>query len=533
MSEQLKIAHVGAGYWGKNILRNLFALEALHVICDVNPETLATFQKLYPKVKCTTDYHEILRDGSIAAVTIATPAATHFSLVREALLAGKDVFVEKPLALKPVEGEELAAIAREKNRILMVGHILRYHPAIEKMKELIDHGKLGRVGYVYSNRLNLGRVRKEENILWSFAPHDISVLIYLLNGPPEDVNASGEVILQPGVHDVTLTVMKWTNGVMAHIYVSWLHPFKEHRLVVVGDKAMLVFDDTKDGNKLLLYDRGIDFIQGQPVKRDNEAEVIAYENKEPLRAEMEHFLECVQKRVQPKTDANEALAVLNILSRAQAAIETRIPVSTSSPAGDYFVHPTAVVDAGADIGKGTKIWHFSHVMSSAKIGEKCSLGQNVFVANNVRIGNNVKIQNNVSIYEGVILEDEVFCGPAMVFTNIKNPRSAIPRNTPKDYLTTHVKKGATLGANCTIVCGVTIGEHAFVAAGAVVTSDVSSHALVAGVPAKPIGWMCTCGFRLRETKGQLKCPECAKKYILKGGIVTLSGFRTLTEFSSF
>lgn len=520
MNEPLKIAHLGAGYWGKNIIRNLFSLNVLSSICDADPATADKFQKLYPKIPCTTDYKSVLCDQHITAVTIATPASTHYQLAREALMAGKDVFVEKPLALKPEQGEELAKLARDHQRILMVGHILRYHPAIEKIKEIIDSGKLGRVAYCYSNRLNLGKVRKEENILWSFAPHDISVLNFLLNSPPETVNASGEIILQPGVHDVTLTVMKWKSGIMAHIYVSWLHPFKEHRLVVVGDKAMLVFDDTKEKDKLVLYDCGIDFIKGEAVKRHSEAEAIPFEAKEPLRVELEHFLDCLQSRRAPKTDAAEALAVLRVLHQAQQSLEKHVEINAAQKDGsakEYFVHPTAMVDEGAEIGKGSKIWHFSHISGGAKIGERCNLGQNVYVAKGVVIGSNVKIQNNVSVYEGVILEDDVFCGPSMVFTNVKNPRSAIPRNTPKDYLPTIVKKGASLGANSTVVCGVTIGENAFVAAGAVVASDVMPHALVAGVPAKPIGWMCSCGFRLRESKGKLACPECGKKYVLKDG----------------
>lgn len=517
MGRNLRIAHIGAGYWGKNILRNLDELKCLKAICDSNPESLENFQKQFPDVVCMGNFKDVLADSSIDALTLATPAATHFSLVREALNAGKDVFVEKPLALKPEEGEELATLARKQDRILMVGHILRYHPAIERTKELIDDGSLGRVGYCYSNRLNLGKVRKEENILWSFAPHDISVLIYLMNGPPDEVTASGEVILQPGIHDMTLTVLKWRNGVMAHINVSWLHPFKEHRFVVVGDKAMLVFDDTKEKDKLVLFDCGIDFIRGEPVKRDKDSRVVEYEDKEPLRIELEHFVSCVQNHEQPKTDAEEGLAVLRVLHLAQRALENKSLRSTPESCRDYYVHPTAVVDSGANVGKDTRIWHFSHIMSGATIGEQCSLGQNVFVASNVRIGRNVKIQNNVSVYEGVILEDDCFCGPSMVFTNVKNPRSAVPRNTSDDYLTTRVKKGATLGANCTIVCGVTIGENAFVGAGAVVTHDVSPHTLMAGVPARRIGWMCSCGLRLQEDKAQYKCSECAKRYILKDG----------------
>lgn len=179
---------------------------------------------------------------------------------------------------------------------------------------------------------------------------------------------------------------------------------------------------------------------------------------------------------------------------------------------DYFVHESAYVDEGAEIGCGTKIWHFSHIMSGAKIGCNCSLGQNVFVAGNTIIGNNVKIQNNVSVYEGVILEDYVFCGPSMVFTNVRNPRCAYPRNTSEDYLRTVVKHGASIGANATIVCGTTVGEWAFIAAGAVVTKDVPAYALVAGVPARAIGWACECGTTMRFCGAKAQCRECGKEY---------------------
>ena len=183
----------------------------------------------------------------------------------------------------------------------------------------------------------------------------------------------------------------------------------------------------------------------------------------------------------------------------------------------YFAHETAVVDDGARIGEGTKIWHFSHISPEAEVGKNCSLGQNVFVANHVKIGNGVKIQNNVSVYEGVILEDFVFCGPSMVFTNVRTPRSAFPRNTSEDYATTLVKYGASIGANATVVCGVTIGEWAFVAAGAVVTKDVAAYALMAGVPARRIGWTCECGKRLPavELRAPSRCVECARRYTLE------------------
>jgi UDP-2-acetamido-3-amino-2,3-dideoxy-glucuronate N-acetyltransferase len=182
----------------------------------------------------------------------------------------------------------------------------------------------------------------------------------------------------------------------------------------------------------------------------------------------------------------------------------------------YFAHDTAVVDEGAEVGAGTRIWHFSHVSPGARIGERCSLGQNVFVANQVVIGDGVKIQNNVSVYEGVVLEDYVFCGPSMVFTNVKTPRSAFPRNTAADYATTRVRHGASIGANATVVCGVTVGEWAFVAAGAVVTRDVPAYALMAGVPARRIGWACECGATLRFVEGSAECGDCGRRYTADG-----------------
>src|SRR5689334_5550505 len=246
-----QVAVIGAGYWGKNLVRNFHGLQALGAICDSDAERLAALKEQYPAIRVVSAYSDVLTDNTIAAVAIATPAESHAAAVREALLAGKDVFVEKPLCLSIQDGEALVALARKNNRILMVGHLLWYHPAVLKLKELITAGDLGRIQYIYSNRLNLGKIRREENILWSFAPHDISVILGLLNEMPDSVMTQGGNYLHQQIADVTISLLSFPSGVKAHIFVSWLHPFKEQKLIVVGDRKMAVFDDMEKKDKLL------------------------------------------------------------------------------------------------------------------------------------------------------------------------------------------------------------------------------------------------------------------------------------------
>jgi len=509
------IAVLGCGHWGKNLVRSFAALGALRAVCDANPAILAGLHEQYPGLKTSMSYSDLLDDPSIQAVVIATPAAHHYPHARQALEAGKDVFVEKPLALEVQEARFLSELADRESRILMVGHVLRYHPGILKLKELVDGGTLGRIQYIYSNRLNLGRFRTEENILWSFAPHDISVILSLLGERPNAVHAHGASYLHPDRPDVTVTTLRFPSGVTGHIFVSWLHPYKEQRLVVVGDRGMAVFDDVAKEHKLTVFNHSVEWVDRIPVPHRVDGRPVPFSEEEPLLAECRHFLDCVTTRRRPLTDGAEGIAVLEVLTACQHSLSSGqlkpLPLSPPSQRA-YFAHETAVIDEPCEIGEGTKIWHFTHIMAGSRIGKGCNLGQNVVVSPHVSLGNNVKVQNNVSIYTGVIVEDDVFCGPSMVFTNVINPRSHIIRRD--EYQTTLVKKGASLGANCTIVCGVTIGRYAFIGAGAVVTRDVPDFALVVGSPGRIAGWMCICGHRIDFAADAESgtCRECKMEY---------------------
>ncbi len=515
-AKDTRIAVVGAGYWGKNLVRNFGELGVLAAVVDPN---VALASELAAKFSAVAiDFESALTDASINGIAIAAPAHLHFDLVKRALLAGKHVFVEKPITLKSSEAQELIALAQHQNLRLMVGHLLQYHPAFLKLKEIVQSGTLGKIQYLYSNRLSLGKIRQEEDVLWSFAPHDLSMILALAGEAPAHVSAFGAQALQPDIADFAQVHLEFPSGLKGHVFVSWLHPFKEQKLVVVGEKGMVVFEDSHAdrAQKLMFYPHQVGWKNGalEPVKGDGAP--IDYENSEPLRNECQHFLDCIANGTTPRTDGQEGLRVLDVLTKASAMLnvanrtmadKSSQPSKVSDVHAGVTIHESAYVDAGVTIGEGTKIWHFSHILGQTTLGRKVSVGQNVVIGPKVSVGDFCKIQNNVSLYEGVILEQGVFCGPSCVFTNVNNPRAEIERKS--EYRTTLVKRGASIGANATIVCGHTLGEYCFIAAGAVVARDVPAFAMMAGVPARRMGWMSRAGHKLGK---DLVCPGTGERY---------------------
>ena len=481
-----KLGLIGGGYWGKNLIREYHSLGVLDTICDINETQLQTYKKKYENIKTTTNWDSVLENKEITAVCIALPAELHYSYAKKSLLNGKDVFVEKPITLNIKEAEELLEIAKEENKILMVGHLLHYHPAIIKIKEMITENKIGKIKNITCNRFSLGKFRKFENVLWSFAPHDISVVLGLVKDIPEKVICYGKDHINRGIHDVTNSILLFKNAYV-NINVNWLNPYKEQKMSIIGERGMIIFDDVSKDSKITYFPEYINYssdINAEPIPiKNNGINILFNDKNSPLTIECEHFMECCKSRKSPTTDGQEGLRVLKILQNLQDSL-TDIKEQQSKK---YFSHDTAIIDNGANIGEGTKIWHYTHICSGAKIGKNCNIGQNVYISDGAIIGDNCKVQNNVSIYSGVEAEDYVFFGPSCVLTNDINPRCMHSKNGK--YIKTILKKGVTLGANSTIVCGNTIGKHALIGAGCVITKDVLENSIMVGNPGKKIGFI--------------------------------------------
>jgi predicted dehydrogenase len=331
MKDKFVVAQLGCGYWGPNLLRNFSSLKNCWVkyVVDASAERRAFVENNFPKTKALDSHLAVYADSEIDAVIIATPAASHFELALAALNAGKNVFVEKPLATKASEVDELAKVAKEKNLVVMVGHTFIYNSAVRFVKKLIDAGELGEVRYIYSQRLNLGRIRSDIDALWNFAPHDISIIQYWLGDPtPSSVTRNGMAYMQNGIDDVVFLNLKYPNKVMANIHVSWLDPQKVRKMIVVGSKKMVVYDDVAD-DKIMIYDKGIDkkAVLGENMDFDHprppefnyrSGDILLPQVKfvEPLKVEAEHFIECIKTKATPLTGLAHARTVVSILEQA-------------------------------------------------------------------------------------------------------------------------------------------------------------------------------------------------------------------------
>ena len=325
MYENLRLGIIGAGRWGINHVRTSFQIlgDNLKFVCDFNKTASEKVKAISFEIPFTTTIEDILENSGINAVIVATPAETHYDIAKKALLSGKNVLVEKPITLFSSQARELVEIAAKENKKLMVGHVLLYHPTVKKIKQMIGNDKVGKLQYIYSNRLNLGSIRSEENILWSFAPHDISVIQYLLESNPIFVDAKGAAILQNDIEDTTITYLSYPGNIFAHIFVSWLHPFKEQRLVIIGDKGMLVFEDSLKTEKLKFYPKGFRNVRRSLQKFEGDYEIIDFDNLQPLTEEQKHFFDSILNNESPLTDGIHAVEVLEILEKAQSCLTAR------------------------------------------------------------------------------------------------------------------------------------------------------------------------------------------------------------------
>tara|TARA_B100000401_G_scaffold438443_1_gene387181 strand:+ start:1059 stop:2024 length:966 start_codon:yes stop_codon:yes gene_type:complete len=313
------IAVVGCGHWGKNLVRNFAELGSLKAICDPEESVAERFAKKF-KVS-NLSFNDILIDNSIEGVVLAVPASIHAQLAIEVIKANKHVYVEKPLAMNKSEADKMISLSKQHGVHLMVGHLLQYHPIFQKLKQLVQSNKLGSLSYMYSNRLSFGKVRSEEDVIWSFAPHDMSMLLSLAGKEPKSIITQSSKVLQKEIADTAIIHMAFDSKLKAHIHVSWIHPYKEHKLVICGDKAMAVFDDTKSWNeKLAIYEHKINFIGGDPSLTKADPKYIIVEQSEPLKNECQHFIDVVEGNSKPLTDGMEGLKVLNMLTSASDSI---------------------------------------------------------------------------------------------------------------------------------------------------------------------------------------------------------------------
>jgi predicted dehydrogenase len=321
-----RVGVVGLGYWGPNLARNLAAIDGCELawLCDRDEHALAKLQRSLPGARATRELSDLLEDPELDAIVLATPVPTHAELAIAVAQAGKHCFVEKPLATNAADAERVVAAAEQAGKILMVGHLLEYHPAVARLKELIGSDELGRLFYIYGNRLNLGKLREDENALWSLGAHDVSVALHLIGEEPEECSANGASYVRKGVQDVVFCYLRFPSGIVAHLHLSWLDPHKERRITVVGSRRMATFDDMLIEGKLTIYDKGFDEDTrswGEYIARSGDTFSPRIPNVEPLRVECEHFLQCVRTGATPRSDGHSGLRVVRVLEALQRSLD--------------------------------------------------------------------------------------------------------------------------------------------------------------------------------------------------------------------
>ncbi len=540
-TSNIKIGVIGCGHWGRELVRKFDSLGVLKTLCDADSNKLAWYREHYPNLLITTSYDELLADNSIDGVVIAHSFDNHCDLARRALAAGKHVYLEKPLVVSEEEKKELLAIAKEHGRILVVGKVLRNHSPFTLLKEIVAKGELGTLKYIYSSRLSTGEIGEDESILWSFSPHDISMILDLAGQMPEFVAATGPNYFHRKVADLTSSYLQFPSGLRAHIFVSWLHSEKEQKLVLVGDKKIAVFQDKKTPfQKLYIYPHQISWESNTPVPQKAKADIITIDPDELLLNDCQRFLREITGKGGEVKIEDQGENILRVLNASQLSINQEGKKIYLSRGINYdnlkmpspvfnSLHMEDMVDeiiTFADdehMARNAEKRGNPHLHCDGQAGYKGTMRSVLPFNHLTRDGRGCKIRNNISIYKDLVLESEVFCRSSQEYSPVSIQQSATRQMADKPL--TVIKKGATLGANCTIARGSTVGEYAYIGAGAVVLEDVPPHALVVGNPARIKGWVCRCGNRLRFSRDDKSCcSSCLFRYIVEeNDILFISG----------
>jgi predicted dehydrogenase/acetyltransferase-like isoleucine patch superfamily enzyme len=515
--DKLNIGVVGGGYWGPNLIRNFSQIPEcnIKICCDLDEQRLQRIRTLFPGIQTTRRLEHVLEDAALDGVAIATPVRTHAEIARQCLEGGKHVLVEKPLAASSLDCLALAQLAEKYRKVLMVGHTFEFAAAVNMAREIIASGELGEIHYISCVRVNLGLFQPDINVIWDLAPHDISILLYILQELPTSVSGQGKAHFRKDIEDVAVTTLNFPSGTIAFIHNSWLDPDKIRRITVVGSKKMLVYDDVSQNEKLKIYDKGVEappyystYAEFHFSYRYGDIYSPRVPDYEPLRRECEHFLECIRSRRTPQCDGYSGLRIVTILEAAnrslrQGGSQQTIPRDIFFPrTQDNEHHPrtgpelhpgknpvhSSKIAADVKLGKKVRLHDFVNLYG-CEIGDYTKIGAFVEIQKGAIIGKCCKISSHTFICTGVTVEDEVFIGHNVTFINDVYPRAANKDGrlrTEADWtcVPTRVKRGASIGSSATVLCGVAIGENAVVGAGSVVTKDVPANTVVAGNPAR-------------------------------------------------